>query len=454
MTEVLINHMYSGNYLETGNLGHEVINLFKCDNGNHYIYAMSAGDYDTKTHNNAIKKVILVRNVDQHKAEILGICDVEEEIFASEIDEPNKYTMFPSVNELINKDFMNKNNLDGTPKDNKTLYRIETYKKIHERQIDYIDKYSITYGNVKLYDLFLNNNTTHSDHAIYLTFKVVNFRRPKELIYLCDNRCDADNTDTRYFRLTERERMCGASVATYENLEDSEIQRLINAPYWEDKDNSPKVDINNINIKSTSLLNIIKKNNDEITYSNWISYYLKNDKELLKRFITHFTNEDGKTKSSFEDIEIIRESKNNIDIYYEDSQSIYVFENKIKSSINGTQKKDDSTEEEKEFSQLEKYYIFAEKEAEKSTSKKTTGYFLLLPNYAYKDTSKLNKYAKFDKYKIIRYSQLLDFFKSYNSTLPYYEDFLKALEYHASEYLNDLYSEMLERLQSVISLKK
>ena len=248
--------------------------------------------------------------------------------------------------------------------------------------------------------------------------------------------------------------MCGASVATYENLKDSEIQKLINAPYWEDKDNSPKVDINNINIKSTSLLNIIKKNNDEITYSNWISYYLKNDKELLKRFITHFTNEDGKTKSSFEDIEIIRESKNNIDIYYEDSQSIYVFENKIKSSINGTQKKDDSTEEEKEFSQLEKYYIFAEKEAEKSTSKKTTGYFLLLPNYAYKDTSKLNKYAKFDKYKIIRYSQLLDFFKSYNSTLPYYEDFLKALEYHASEYLNDLYSEMLERLQSVISLKK
>ena len=56
--------MYSGNYLETGNLGHEVINLFKSDNGNHYIYSMSAGDYDTKSHDNSIKKVILVRNVD------------------------------------------------------------------------------------------------------------------------------------------------------------------------------------------------------------------------------------------------------------------------------------------------------------------------------------------------------------------------------------------------------
>ena len=81
MNEVLINHMYSGNYLESGNLGHEVINLFKSDNGNHYIYAMSAGDYDTKSHVNSIKKVILVRNVDQYKAEVLGICDVEEEIW-------------------------------------------------------------------------------------------------------------------------------------------------------------------------------------------------------------------------------------------------------------------------------------------------------------------------------------------------------------------------------------
>ena len=62
-------------------------------------------------------------------------------------------------------------------------------------------------------------------------------------------------------------------------------------------------------------------------------------------FIIHFTNQE----SSFENIEVIRESKDNIDIYYEDSQSIYVFENKIKSSINGTQKKEGITEEKKNF---------------------------------------------------------------------------------------------------------
>lgn len=450
MNEILINHMYSGNYLETGNLGHEVINLFKSDNGNHYIYSMSAGDYDTKSHDNSIKKVILVRNVDQYKAEVLGICDVEEEIFASEVDEPNKYKIFPSVDKLVNKDFMNPNNPDGTPKDKKTLQRIETYKKVHERQIKYIDDNSITYGNVKLYDLFVKNNTENSGHSIYLTFKVKNFRRPKELIYLCDNRCHTDNLVNCCFKLKEKERMCGASVATYASLEDSEIQRLISSDIWEDTDNSPRVDINNINIKSTSLLNIIKKNNDEITYSNWISYYLKNDKNILKTFITHFTG----METSFENIEISRETKDNIDIYYEDSKSIFVFENKIKSSINGTKKKNGITEEEKEFSQLAKYYNYAEKLASNSEIRKNTGYFILLPNYAYKDISKLKKYDKFDEYKVIRYSQLLDFFKTCTTELPYYEDFLKALEYHSSEYLNDLYSEMLEKLQSVISLKK
>ena len=202
--------MYSGDYLERGNIGHEVINLFKSDNGNHYIYAMSAGDYDTKRHFNTIKKVILVRNVDQYKAEILGIADVEEDVFVSELDNPDKYIMLPSVKDLVENDFMNPNNSDGTLKDFKTLQRIESYKKVHESQKEYIDKNLVNYGGVKLYDLFENNNTAKAGHSIYLTFKTANFRRPKELIYLCDNRYNNNDNDSHYFILKNRARMCGA----------------------------------------------------------------------------------------------------------------------------------------------------------------------------------------------------------------------------------------------------
>lgn len=448
MGEVLVNHMYSGDYLENGNLGHEVINLFKCDNGNHYIYAMSAGDYDTKSHYKNIKKVILVRNVDQYKAEILGIADVEEDIFASQVLEPQKYTMLPSVQELVENDFMNQKNPDGSDKDVRTLARIDTYKSVHLAQKKYIDENDIKYGGVKPYDLFAGNNTNKSGHSIYLTFKVINFRKPRDLIYLCDNR--VESSDSHYFILQNKKRMCGASIATFEDVNDKELQRLFSCEYWESEDTSSTVDINSISVKSTSLLNVIRKNNDEITYSNWISYYLKNDKALLMNFINHFS---GK-QTSFDNIEIYRETKDNIDLYYEDTKSIFIFENKIKSSINGTKKKNGITEEEEQFSQLEKYYNFVEAESRKFTPKKQTAYFILLPNYAYKDISKLEKYAKFTEYKIIRYKELHDFFEANTTNLPYYSDFVKALEYHSMEYINDLYSEMLERLLSAISLKK
>ena len=451
MNEVLINHMYSGNYLETGNLGHEVINLFKCDNGNHYIYAMPAGDYDTKSHNNSIKKVILVRNIDQYKTEVLGICDVEEEIFRSQVDEPDKYKMLPSVNDLVNNDFMNTKKENGTEKDKNTIKRIENYKKVHMQQRKYIDNNAVTYGNVKLYDFYNENNTQNLGQSIYITFKVTNFKMPKESIYLCDKRYENKENDPHFYILKNRARMCGASVATYESLDDEGIKKLINSPFWEEKDNSLKVDIERKSTKTASILNIIKKVDDEIIYSNWIVYYLKNDKKILCKFIKHFIPD---VKATFENIEIARETKNNIDIYYEDTNNIFVFENKIKSSINGNKMKNGITEEEKEYSQLKKYYDYAEEKSKESKTKKNTRYFLLLPDYAYKYTTKLNRYAEFDKYEIIRYSQLLDFFKSCKTKLPYYDEFIKAIEYHSGEYHNDLYLEMMERLQTVISLRK
>lgn len=445
MGEVLINHMFNGDYLKE-NIGHEVINLFKSDNGNHYCYAMSAGDYDTKRHS-VITKVILVRNVDQYRAEVLGIADVDEEVFRNQLDAPDSYITLPSVDQLVKGHFMDEVDSNGIKKPATKLSRIRCYRSVHEKQIRYIKDNSITYGGVPLNEIFDDNPTNGLGSSIYITFKVKNFRKPKDSIYLCDNRVAADFHN---FVLSNKDRMCGASVETYEKDDDEELIRLYGSEFWENEDTSQKIDIKMIGSQSTTLLNIIKKNNDEIVYSNWIAYVLKNDRNLLMKFIKRFTGLD----TSFDDISIIRETKDNIDIYYEDSKSIFVFENKIKSSINGTKKKNDITEEEKQFSQLEKYYQFAEEEAEKHSPRKQTKYFIILPNYAYKDLSKLDKYAMFNKYEVIRYSCLHKFFNENRSNLPYYDDFVKSLEYHSAEYINDLYTDMLERLQSAIVLKQ
>ena len=58
--EILINKMYVGRYLND-NIGHEVINLIKSDNGQNYIYVNPYGSMDKK-HNNKIDTILLVRN--------------------------------------------------------------------------------------------------------------------------------------------------------------------------------------------------------------------------------------------------------------------------------------------------------------------------------------------------------------------------------------------------------
>ena len=47
MKEILLNRMYVGRFLEN-NIGHEVINLFKDDNGSNYIYINPYGQLDKK----------------------------------------------------------------------------------------------------------------------------------------------------------------------------------------------------------------------------------------------------------------------------------------------------------------------------------------------------------------------------------------------------------------------
>jgi hypothetical protein len=70
--EILLNRMYSGDFLTTdGNIGHEVINLFKDDKGRNFIYTLPDGSI-AKEHNNRIKAILLVRWVGNHTMEILA----------------------------------------------------------------------------------------------------------------------------------------------------------------------------------------------------------------------------------------------------------------------------------------------------------------------------------------------------------------------------------------------
>ena len=75
--EILINQLFAGKYLEEGeNIGHEVINLFKDDNGYNNLYITPSGtvnDHD-------IEFVVFVRNTSKRTTvEIIGVAgDIQE----------------------------------------------------------------------------------------------------------------------------------------------------------------------------------------------------------------------------------------------------------------------------------------------------------------------------------------------------------------------------------------
>ena len=67
---IVLNRMYAGQYLEH-NLGHEVINFFRADDGNHYLYLNAKGDFASE-HVGKIGYMFLVKYHAPGVVEVVG----------------------------------------------------------------------------------------------------------------------------------------------------------------------------------------------------------------------------------------------------------------------------------------------------------------------------------------------------------------------------------------------
>ncbi len=68
---IVLNRMFVGDYL-TSNLGHEIINLFQADNGNHYLYLNAYGNFN-KAHKDKIGTMLMVKSVGGNVVEVIGM---------------------------------------------------------------------------------------------------------------------------------------------------------------------------------------------------------------------------------------------------------------------------------------------------------------------------------------------------------------------------------------------
>ena len=75
----IISKMFSGSYLEDGNIGHEIVNFFLDDAGDNYIYITKSGIINAEC-DDKVKAVVLTRYRSEGCLEVLGVSEVEEQL--------------------------------------------------------------------------------------------------------------------------------------------------------------------------------------------------------------------------------------------------------------------------------------------------------------------------------------------------------------------------------------
>ena len=427
---ILMVFMFRGKYL-TNMLGHEIINLFKADDGKHYIYVNPWGNI-SKDQANKIGTILFVRHTNNYQVEVIAKAWDLSNPFAGSTD--------VHVHEYGRKD-----------KNKKRKGYDQKLKDVKDKQREACKE--IRYGKISLTDIFSFNDPDDKQH-ILVSFKAGQFRRTKrtEVISYNDEKVD----------MGEMPRQTLKSYLEKGDKGYDQIKTLIeNEEKWEDSDDSQTISENKREEDSMSILNVIGKADDELAFSNWLHYYFKKN-AILNSFAKEVL---GLNNAFSVKTEVLREEKH-IDLLVKDNENkqMLVVENKIKSGINGRQvsslNKSDSKAD--ATNQLDKYKeVTREIANEEGIPLEKINYFLFLPNYSsikYDET--LNECCG---YTVIKYKKIYMFFekileKYKKGTLgkqDYFEiivldQFVKALKRHISSYpdslFEDTYRQFVERI--------
>lgn len=402
--EILLNIMFTGSYLEDTNIGHEIINLFKSDNGSNYIYVLPYGSM-SNIHNNKIKTILLVKRCSSKILEIVAkATDLEQVIYV-----------------------------------NKTLTKEQSVK--HNEQIKYIDNHNITYGGLKPYEIFQKNDG--NTKALYITFKAKTVFKAAKPIYITT---DKSNKECHYMKDILKFPSQSPKMYIKQGTQGFKILQDIinNKTNWETTNNTPFVS-NALNKTPTkehyNFIDIIKKEYDELIFSNLFKYILDSNPDGCHKFVKNVLG-----INCTNDIFSIQREWNNIDLLLTNANHAIVIENKIKSDVNGRHDIGGDLVQ----SQLDKYY----KIVKKTYKTQDKHFFVFAPDYNHIN---LKKYDHSKCYTLIKYSQIVNFFETYKhiyKDTPYFKEFLYAISKHAQSIDNSREETMRKRFADAISIIK
>ena len=400
---ILVIKMYNGDYLNEGsNIGHEVINLFRADNGRHYIYCLPGGTIGVSK-DGKVTDILLVQNVGNNTLKVLA-----------------------RINNISSDQHIAK-------------HCKFSKEEIKQNVINYALEQNVTYNQKPISSIFVANkyNSEQDISSVNFTFEVESeqYREPLNDIYLTSKTGQYALSNTK-FRQTE--------YFTSANKEDFRtLCALIDDDtIWQNEDTAPFVNNRTPNPDRYTFLTLCHKEYDELSYSNMLAYYFENNPAILQDFVNKILGLPFKAPFS-----IKREYKHT-DILIENADGAIILENKIKSGINGLS--------EDGRNQLDKYV----EEISKQYGLENTYGFVLCPNYNiikisnYKNAANQHLIARYytkSKENVIPYTKLYDFFSIYKENVndKYYEDFLKALKLHSSKSDTTLRDIMLERFLAI-----
>ena len=447
--EILINKMYTGRYLKD-NVGHEVINFYKDDNGDSYVYVMPYGGISSK-HVEKIGWIFLTGAKETIK--------IEDEFYSAlEILALRRVREIALANKKLGDFRKRKNN----EKEKEYKKFCEKWKDEHEAQIEK----DIKYDGAEVGEIFKDNQGDST--SIYVTYKVDNeIRVPKKKMYFVEtvNNKEIKETNTVVYIPIKYKKLPGSSCKGYiipekedknEKSDYDVVSKYINDKFWNKIEEKKIQEIEESKYKKEScFFEKIGKENDETAYTNML-YYFFNKNNIFENFI-EFLNKDNKIKFEKEDNYIIQkekfvvykenenhdkeEKRGRIDLIAYGKNNIIIIENKIMSNLNG--KQSDNT------TQITTYYK-AIKKREKEIVKngemekeREIKILIVVPNYKKKEMEKEieKEKKKIGQYKIVTYEDLYNFFNSIKKKECDLEEFIKALKLHTYESFREKFEE-------------
>lgn len=391
---IILNHMFTGDYLNE-NLGHEVINLFKADDKQNYIYLCRDGNYSRK---DLPKYVIQVRRP-HHSVRTLEVVNIAT--------------------------------------------NLELYEDSQEK---------ITYAHIPVTEIFAKNK---EQQEVCITFRAGLVIKPKTPTYICYQGQEIPSSNTVIlkekvinkkgeevfrFNISQQLREYFTDGDDYNTLNDFCAKSFA--------DFSDKIDWIQANEDFSE--EILRKEDFpllpadiygigtwELAYSNAFKYFLENNNDFLKAFCElclcrHFdTNSTLPPLEANEKFEVKREWKH-IDLLIEYGKYLFVIENKISSDLNGKNK-----------DQLEVYEEVVNKEDDYKY--KTKIFILLTPNH-----NNIRPNSK--SWHLIHYKDVYDECTGLNKGDKHFDTFVEMIGLHIEEDYN--YAAMKRKFKRALSLLK